>query len=198
MPVSEKLRANGRPRPGTLFLVVGPSGAGKDTLTAGAKAALADDPRFVFPRRVITRPSEAGGENHETATPADFAALAAARRFALAWEAHGLRYGIPRGIESELAAGHAVIVNVSRAVIERARQRYRPVRIVAVTAPIEVLARRLASRGREAPAEIAARLTRAGAAPVEGPDVIEIENSGSVAAGVRGLLTALVPTFASS
>jgi ribose 1,5-bisphosphokinase PhnN len=76
-------------------------------------------------------------------------------------------------------------------VIERARQRYRPIRIVAVTAPIEVLARRLATRGRETAADIAARLTRAGAVPVEGPDVVEIDNSGIVTEGVREFLAAL-------
>ena len=178
-------------KPGTLFLVVGPSGSGKDTLIAGAQAALAGDPRFVFPRRVITRPREGGGEEHEPATPESFARREASGAFALAWPAHGLSYGIPRSIEAELASGRAVIVNVSRAVIERARQRYRPVRIVAVTVPIEVLARRLATRGRETAADIAARLTRASAAPAEGPDVVEIDNSGSIAEGVREFLAIL-------
>ena len=94
-------------------LVVGPSGAGKDTLLDAARGALAGDPRFRFVRRVITRPADPGGEDHEPVTEADFAT----RDFALQWQAHGLRYGIPADIAVDLAAGLVVVANVSRAII---------------------------------------------------------------------------------
>jgi len=175
---------------GTLFLIVGPSGAGKDTVIDGAKAALAGDPRYLFPRRVVTRPPGTG-EDHLPMTVADFEAAEARGAFALAWGAHGLHYGIPRAIDDALAQGRHVIANVSRAVIAEARQRYRPLRIVEVWAPIEVLAERLARRGRENAAEIAERLKRSGAIPVEGADVARIETTGTIEESVGALLAVL-------
>jgi phosphonate metabolism protein PhnN/1,5-bisphosphokinase (PRPP-forming) len=182
------------PRPeqrGTLILVVGPSGAGKDTLIEGARQALARNPRFVFPRRVITRAAEAGGEAHEAMTSAEFDAAESAGAFALAWGAHGLRYGIRREIDAELAAGRHVVVNVSRSIIPAARERYRPLKIVEVTAPIAVLAQRLAARGRESAADISERLERSGAVSVEGPEVARIVTVGTVEESLRQFLDVL-------
>ncbi len=58
-----------------------------------------------------------------------------------------------------------MIANVSRAAIAEARARY-SCKVVEITAPPEVLAKRLAARGRESESDIAARLARE-AAPVE-------------------------------
>jgi ribose 1,5-bisphosphokinase len=143
-----------------LVLVVGPSGAGKDTMLDAAREALAADARFRFVRRVITRPAEAGGEAHEAVTDAEFAA----RDFALQWQAHGLRYGIPIDITHDLAQRRVVVANVSRTIIADAAQRFK-LRVIEVTAPPEVLAQRLASRGRELAADVAERLSRSVALP---------------------------------
>ena len=165
-----------------LILVVGPSGAGKDTLLEAAKRELADDRRFRFARRVITRPADAGGEDHEAVTEAEFVS----RDFALQWQAHGLRYGIPA---NAIAAGCITVANVSRTVIADAARRF-DVRVIEVTAPPEVLAARLGLRGREAAADVAARLTRTVALP-EGVPVETVTNDGSVEQGVAQFLAAL-------
>ena len=71
---------------GTLFYVVGASGAGKDSLLAYARAALGGGAPVFFAHRYITRPAEAGGENHVALSKAEFAQMQALDLFALSWE----------------------------------------------------------------------------------------------------------------
>ena len=175
---------------GTLFPVVGPSGAGKDTLLDEARLRLAADPRFVFPQRAITRPGDAGGEAHHALSEAEFDAHEAAGRFALSWRAHGLAYGIPIEIDAELAAGRHIVVNMSRAALTEAACRYRAVCVLHVTAPAELLRARLASRRREDSGAQAARIARTAA--IAAATVVEIVNDGSVAQGAQRLVDALM------
>ena len=78
---------------GGFVLVVGPSGAGKDTVIAGARAALEGEPRLLFPRRVVTRLASEW-EAHDSLDEAGFRRAEAAGAFAQSWRAHGLCYGI--------------------------------------------------------------------------------------------------------
>ncbi|WP_322514119.1 phosphonate metabolism protein/1,5-bisphosphokinase (PRPP-forming) PhnN [Rhodopseudomonas palustris] len=145
--------------PGRLVLVVGPSGAGKDTLLGIAKATCLGERDIVFTRRVVTRePSPA--EDNLQSTPEAFRAMVAADEFALHWQAHGHSYGLLRSIDNELRADHTVVANVSRTVIAQARQSYENVVVVLVTAPAEILAGRIAARARGSDGVIADRVGR--------------------------------------
>lgn len=172
-----------------LVLVVGPSGAGKDTLINAAKASLATDSRFVFPRRAVTRPALASLEDHDSVTPEEFALREANGAYALSWEAHGLRYGLPAEIEDEIAAGRIVVMNGSRTMVGAAQAKFPGTRIVLVEATPEVRAQRLAGRGRETAADIAARLSREVAVSI--PNALHVDNSGTVAEGASRFLAAL-------
>jgi len=145
--------------PGRLIVVVGPSGAGKDTVIAGARAALAGDATVVFPRRVITRASNAA-EEHDTLDEAAFDRAAAAGAFAFSWAAHGLKYGIPAAVDDAIRAGRIVICNASRAIVPDLRARYARLDVVLVTAPPAVLAARLAGRARASDQSLEERLKR--------------------------------------
>jgi ribose 1,5-bisphosphokinase len=172
-----------------LVLVVGPSGAGKDTLIKAAKVALADDPRFVFPRRAVTRPAVASIEDHESLSMSEFALREANGAYALSWEAHGLRYGLPEHISGEIAAGKIVVMNGSRAMIAAAQAKFPGTIVVLVEATIEARASRLVRRGRESEAEVSGRLAREVTVAI--PDAVRIDNSGSLDEGTRLFLSAL-------
>lgn len=173
---------------GRVFAVVGPSGAGKDTLLAGAVAAI---PKLHWARRVITRPYVAGGEPFEGISSQEFDALSQAGEFALEWPAHGLRYGIRATEFDALAKGHDVVFNGSRAALPLALARFPDLTVLRISAPSKVLAERLAARGRETLAEIEARLARASYDVPEGLPVIDICNDSTPAVGIARLLAAL-------
>jgi ribose 1,5-bisphosphokinase len=146
--------------PGRLVLVVGPSGAGKDTLLGLAKIACAGDRNVVFPRRVVTREASQA-EDNEQLSPEAFRQAVARGEFAMHWEAHGHHYGLSRAIEDDVCEGRTVVVNVSRTVIAALRRAYADVVVIAITAPPEVLAERIASRARDSDGRIEQRLGRA-------------------------------------
>ena len=173
---------------GRLFLVVGPSGVGKDTLLAGAKAA---DPALHWARRVITRPATAGGEPFEATTDAQFQSRLAAGDFALHWQAHGLSYGVPKSQLAPLDQGRTVLLNGSRGALDQALALYPGLTVIRVSAPSALLADRLMARGRESRADIEARLSRAAYDLPAGLAVVDIVNDASPETGIARLLQAV-------
>lgn len=167
-------------RNGVFVAVVGPSGAGKDTIIDFARAELNEQPGYHFVRRVVTRPSSIDAEDHDTLSEEQFLEAKRAGQFSHFWEAHGLHYGLPKSVDDEIERGAVAIANVSRGVLPALRAAYANFIVVHITASHEVLAKRLASRGREDATEIQRRLMRAAPNPCDPAGAIMIDNSGAV------------------
>ncbi len=140
-----------------------------------------------FARRLITRQAMVGAEDHDSCSPAEFDAAVARGEIALHWQAHGLSYGIPAAALDGVAKGEVVIANVSRGVIAQAERLGARVVVVNITAPPDVLAKRLSLRGRESEADIAARLARDAPLRTQSAELVTICNDRTVAEGATEL-----------
>jgi phosphonate metabolism protein PhnN/1,5-bisphosphokinase (PRPP-forming) len=134
---------------GQLFLIVGNSGSGKDSLL---KEVLKRWPAAAgpirIPHRYITRPAH-GSEPFIPVTPEDFAALNQQGKFCLTWHVYDTDYGVPVTIFNWLVQGTSVIVNVSRDIIPRARRMIPDLKVIFVSVPLDVTLQRIADRKRE-------------------------------------------------
>lgn len=191
--IERALEGDGLPvRHGVFVAVVGPSGAGKDTLIAEVRRRLGHARSDIaFVRRLVTRPADAAIEDHDTLDESAFEAARAAGRFALSWRANGLGYALPATTDDVVRSGRVAVANVSRGAVAALRERYANVVVIVVTAPREVLAERLAARGRETRGEVLARLARGADAALEIDSATVIDNSNSLAEGADRFLAAL-------
>lgn len=82
-------------------------------------------------------------------------------KFALKWHIYGLDYGIPVEIDEWLKKGHPVIVNVSRTIIQEAKNIYMNLKVIFIEVPFEVTMERIKERGREAEERLKERIERA-------------------------------------
>ena len=167
---------------GSWVFVCGPSGAGKDSVLEWSRARLAHEPRIVFARRLVTRAAKPDGLDDETSRQR-LRELREGCRLAWHWEANGHAYGIDASYAADVASARIVVVNGSRehatAIADAACRR------VVVSAPPELLARRLVARGRESSPAVQLRITRNGGLPPFDAELV-IENSGELAeAGQR-------------
>ena len=176
---------------GALAYVMGPSGAGKDTLLAAARARLAGE-RFAFAHRYITRAPVPGDEIFVSLSPEEFAVRRDEGLFAFAWNARGVDYGIGYEIVLWREAGLTVVVSGSRADwLGGAPARAGAVPILIDARP-DTLASRLAARGREDRTQIAARLARAGNFSLDVPGLVRVDNDGAPEAAADALVKALL------
>jgi len=176
---------------GIFFFVVGPSGAGKDSLIEGARAHLGEAGRYVFARRTITRPTGAPGEDHDGVTEAQFRASVSAGDFLITWEAHGLSYGLSADLLTALGNGYNVIANGSRKMIRELAGFVPRLIVVEVTASIDVLAARILARGRENAFQARARVMRqVEPLPID-IETIRVSNDGALEHGINAFIRAL-------
>ena len=182
---------------GTFFFVVGPSGAGKDSLLSGV-APLLPPGEFVFARRVITREVVAHTEDHDSCSEADFLAREKSGDFLITWQAHGLMYGLPAALRDAIASGVHVIANGSRNMIARLQGEVPTLKVIEVSAPVDVLRARLSGRSRETLDEIDRRLQRASLAMPEGVPSLRVMNELSLEIGISRLKAALLHEAAST
>jgi ribose 1,5-bisphosphokinase len=178
---------------GTLYYVVGPSGAGKDALLDYARVRLPKGVDVRFARRWITRGAGSAGENHLPVSHEEFARMAAAGRFAMQWSANGNRYGIGCEIRDWLKEGATVVVSGSREYLPQALKNFPELKVISITVSPEALRGRLERRGRETAREIETRIKRAArfALPA-GVASIDIANNNSLDAAGEVMLAALV------
>ncbi|WP_245418210.1 phosphonate metabolism protein/1,5-bisphosphokinase (PRPP-forming) PhnN [Cohaesibacter haloalkalitolerans] len=179
---------------GRFILLVGPSGAGKDSLLDYAKARLKDDPRILFVRRCITRQQGDPSEDHESMSIVDFQKAEMQGRFVISWGAHGLYYGLPVSMLDHLAKGGVAIANGSRKTIPQLKPRFPDLMVVNLTVEADILARRLAQRGRESAQEIEKRLQRTKALAGDdlfGEETVHLDNSGSLSVAGEALVDLL-------
>ena len=141
-----------------LLVVVGPSGAGKDSVLRAWRERVHGH-GVHFARRIITRPPEAS-EAHESVSEGEFGAMRAKGHLATWWHANGLLYGVGWSELEPLRRGRWVVLNGSRAHLPVLRAQAPRMHAVEITASAEVRAQRLQARAREDSAGIARRLGR--------------------------------------
>ena len=159
---------------------MGPSGAGKDSILDRARALVLPGTPVVFAHRYITRPAEAGGENHVALSRAEFETRRRQGLFAFHWQAHGNAYAIGAEIHRWRELGLCVVVSGSREHFLQAGGIDDGTVPVLITAPAERLAARLAQRGREDMGAAQARLQRGQAHAVDDPRLVTIVNDGAL------------------
>ena len=150
-----------QPDRGCLFYLMGPSGAGKDTLLDACRGQEVSGRHLRIAPRYITRRAGSGGEDHIALTPAVFRVRVDNGDFALHWRANGRCYGIGVEVDRWLANGDPVLVNGSRAHLDEALTQYGDSLVpIMVCVDFDRQRQRLLDRGRETIEEIDARIAR--------------------------------------
>ena len=176
---------------GYLILVVGNSGSGKDTIIKESVQRIQKPLKKIYtPRRYITRiPSET--EDNISVTLDKFRKMSQEAQFSLEWHIYDLSYGISREIDDWLKNGDCVIINVSRTIINKAKQKYENCKVVFVEVPFEITLKRIKERARESGKNLEERIERARLNQKLSTADYIIDNSGSLESAINQFLSYL-------
>lgn len=151
-------------RKGNLFVVSGPSGAGKGTLISRLRKQIPEIWLSVSATtRCPPRPGEVDGVSYLFKTEEEFDQLIASDGL-LEWAlVNGFRYGTPRlPVEEHVKTGHQVLLEIEPQGAFQVRRAYPEAILVFIEPPsMEELKRRLVNRGTESAQQIERRLQTA-------------------------------------
>lgn len=150
-------------RVGNLFIVSGPSGAGKGTLVRALLDRVPDIWLSVSATTRAPRPGELEGVHYFFLTPEEFTRQVETGGF-LEWaEVHANRYGTLRApVEQRISEGRQVILEIDPQGAMQVKREIPEAVLLFVEAPsMEELRRRLATRGSETEDQIESRMATA-------------------------------------
>ena len=177
-----------------LFYVIGASGSGKDSLMNYARNNMPDDAPVLFAHRYITRPADAGGENHVALSTREFERRKELGCYAMHWFSHETHYGIGKEINTWLSHDLDVVVNGSRGFLQEATELFPNLVPVLISVDPVILSDRLYARGRESSDQIRKRLIQAIELEkdVKHNQLLKIENNSSISEAGNQLLNAIL------
>jgi len=178
---------------GQLFLIVGNSGSGKDTILSMIKKYWPKNkPKIIIPRRYITRKKHPS-ENFHAISRQRFQRMKSQGKFSLTWESYGNYYGVSSKLNKWLEKGYWVLVNVSRSIIPSCKEQYSGCKVIYIHVPFKILENRIQKRGREKQNEQAyfERLKRAQENYILEKADITIDNSDNIEKAVEQVINFL-------
>ena len=180
---------------GKLIVIVGPSGAGKDTLITEVLKDEELSKSLQLVKRTVTRKASKDAEDFISLSEEEFLKAKADDAFCVTWQAHDLYYGVDRSALNHVKSGGYALFNGARRVLLEIKDTFTHVVVINITANPDVLAERLQKRGRENTEAVIKRLKQQNLNIDPSFLPINIDNSGPLDVAVEQLKQVLMTTL---